>query len=65
MGAFTYDRVVQLYNMLSKEAGLKETRDEAIASLRAEFHRNSYAVVFLIQNKEGNVYKKILKIMDE
>lgn len=65
MGAFTYDRVVQLYDMLSEEAGLKETRDEAIASVRAEFHRNSYAVVFLLQHQEGNVYKKLLKILDE
>ena len=48
MGAFNHDRIVQLYNMLSKEAGLKETRDEAIASLRAEFHRNAYAVAFLL-----------------
>lgn len=65
MGAFSHDRVVQLYNMLSKEAGLKETRDEAIASLRAEFHRNAYAVDFLLQNKENNVYEKLLKILDE
>ena len=65
MGAFNHDRIVQLYNMLSKEAGLKETRDEAIASLRAEFHRNAYAVVFLLQHQEGNVYKKLLKILDE
>ena len=65
MGAFNHDRIVQLYNMLSEEAGLKETRDEAIASLRAEFHRNAYAVDFLLQNKENNVYEKLLKILDE
>lgn len=65
MGAFDHDRVVQLYNMLSEEAGLKETREEAIASVRAEFHRNAYAVDFLLQNKENNVYKKLLKILDE
>lgn len=65
MGAFNHDRVAQLYDMLSKEAGLKETREEAIASLRAEFHRNAYAVDFLLQNKENNVYEKLLKILDE
>jgi hypothetical protein len=65
MGAFNHDRVAQLYDMLSEEAGLKETRDEAIASLRAEFHRNSYAVVFLLQNQENNVYEKLLKILNE
>nr|DAX46055.1 MAG TPA: hypothetical protein [Caudoviricetes sp.] len=65
MGAFSHDRVVQLYNMLSKEAGLKETRDEAIASLRAEFHRNAYAVVFLLKQQESNLYEKLLKILDE
>lgn len=65
MGAFSHDRVVQLYDMLREDAGLKETRDEAIASVRAEFHRNSYAVVFLLQHQEGNVYEKLLKILDE
>ena len=65
MGAFNHDRVDQLYDMLREEAGLKETRDEAIASVRAEFHRNSYAVVFLLQHQEGNVYEKLLKILDE
>lgn len=65
MGAFNHDRIVQLYNMLSKEAGLKETRDEAIASLRAEFHRNAYAVVFLLKQQESSLYEKLLKILDE
>ena len=65
MGAYSHDRVVRLYDMLREDAGLKETRDEAIASLRAEFHRNAYAVDFLLQNKENNVYEKLLKILDE
>ena len=65
MGAFSHDRVVQLYDMLSKEAGLKETRDEAIASVRAEFYRNADAVVFLLKRQEYDVYEKLLKILDE
>lgn len=65
MGAFIHDRVVQLYDMLSKEAGLKETRDEAIASVRAEFYRNADAVVFLQKRQEYDVYEKLLKILDE
>ena len=65
MGAFIHDRVVQLYDMLSKEAGLKETRDEAIASVRAEFYRNADAVVFLLKRQEYDVYEKLLKILDE
>ena len=65
MGAFSHDRVVQLYDMLSEEAGLKETRDEAIASLRAEFHRNAYAVVFLLKQQESNLHEKLLKILSE
>ena len=65
MGAFTYDRVVQLYNMLSKEAGLKETRDEAIASVRAEFYRNADEAILLLKRQEYDVYEKLLKILDE
>lgn len=65
MGAFTYDRVVQLYNMLSKEAGLKETRDEAIDSVRAEFYGNVDEVLFLLKRQEYDVYEKLLKILDE
>lgn len=64
MGAFTYDRAVELYNMRSKEAGLKETRDEAIKLVKAEFYEHAGVVAVLLRLQESEVYEKLLKILD-
>lgn len=64
MGAFSHDRIVQLYNMLSEEAGLKETRDEAIKLAKAEFYEHAGVVAVLLRLQESEVYEKLLKILD-
>lgn len=64
MGAFNHDRIVQLYNMLSEEAGLKETRDEAIKLAKAEFYEHAGVVAVLLRLQESEVYEKLLKILD-
>lgn len=64
MGAFNHDRIVQLYNMLSEEAGLKETRDEAIKLAKAEFYEHAGVVAVLLRLQESEVYEKLLKVLD-
>lgn len=64
MGAFSHDRIVQLYNMLSEEAGLKETRDEAIKLAKAEFYEHAGVVAVLLRLQESEVYEKLLKVLD-
>ena len=64
MGAFNHDRIVQLYNMLSEEAGLKETRDEAIKLAKADFYEHAGVVAVLLRLQESEVYEKLLKVLD-
>lgn len=64
MGAFNHDRVVQLYNMLSEEAGLKETRDEAVKLAKAEFYEHAGVVAVLLKLQESEVYERLLKVLD-
>ena len=64
MGAFDHDRIVQLYDMLREEAGLKETRDEAVKLAKAEFYEHAGVVAVLLKLQESEVYEKLLKVLD-